>query len=210
MYTVVCFGDTNTWGYDNRNGDRLPYDERWTGILAKELGQEYYVVEEGQPGRATCEDPVEPYKNAKDHIIPCLESHAPIDVFVMMLGQPDLKTRFSLTAVDISMGIETLVKQILCSGAGPGHSSPKLLIISPVQVGTIRGSNMENWFPAVGTEERSRMLPGLYKQIASKYNCEFLEASSVAKTAKDGIHIENDSHESFAKTVAEQIKKLLS
>ena len=37
MYTVVCFGDTNTWGYDNRSGDRLPYDERWTGMLAKEL-----------------------------------------------------------------------------------------------------------------------------------------------------------------------------
>ena len=210
MYTVVCFGDTNTWGYDNRNGERLPYGERWTGILARELGEEYYVIEEGQPGRATREDPVEPYKNSKDHIVPCLESHAPIDVFVMMLGQPDLKTRFSLTAVDISMGIESLVKQIISSGAGPDHSAPKLLIISPVQVGTIHGSVMENWFPAEGTEERSRKLPGLYRDIAAKYNAEFLEASSVAKTAVDAIHIENDSHESFAKAVSERIRKMLS
>ena len=47
MYTVVCFGDTNTWGYDNRSGDRLPYDERWTGMLAKELGADFRVIEEG-------------------------------------------------------------------------------------------------------------------------------------------------------------------
>ena len=90
MYTVVCFGDTNTWGYDNRSGDRLPYDERWTGMLAKELGADFRVIEEGLPGRATTEDPVESGKNAREQIGPCLESHAPIDVFVMMLGQhPD-------------------------------------------------------------------------------------------------------------------------
>ena len=45
MYTVVCFGDTNTWGYDNRSGDRLAYDERWTGVLAKELGREATLEE---------------------------------------------------------------------------------------------------------------------------------------------------------------------
>mgnify|MGYP003378224078 CR=1 FL=1 len=115
MYTVVCFGDTNTWGYDNRSGDRLPYDERWTGMLAKELGADFRVIEEGLPGRATTEDPVESGKNARAQIGPCLESHAPIDVFVMMLGQPDLKKRFSLTACDISMGIEALSRMVLSS-----------------------------------------------------------------------------------------------
>ena len=68
MYTVVCFGDTNTWGYDNRSGDRLPYDERWTGMLAKELGADFRVIEEGLPGRATTEDPVESGKNARAQI----------------------------------------------------------------------------------------------------------------------------------------------
>ena len=98
MYTVVCFGDTNTWGYNNKDGSRLSYDSRWTGILEKELGSEFRVIEEGLPGRATTEDPVESGKNAKEQIAPCLESHSPIDFWVMMLGQPDLKKRFSRTA----------------------------------------------------------------------------------------------------------------
>ena len=75
MYTVVCFGDTNTWGYNNDDGERLPYDRRWTGILAKLLGSDFRIVEEGLPGRSTVSDPVEEGKNAREHIVPCLESH---------------------------------------------------------------------------------------------------------------------------------------
>lgn len=209
MYTVVCFGDTNTWGYDNRNGERLPYHERWTGLLAKELGSEYYIVEEGQPGRATTTDPVEEGKNAREHIGPILESHEPVDAVVMMLGQPDLKTRFSLTACDISMGIESLMLKIMHSKAGPGKTAPKLLVISPVQVGCVKGSVMENWFPAEGTAEKSAQLPALYRALAQKYDAAFLEASAVAKTAADAIHIENASHPQFAAAVAEKIRKML-
>lgn len=146
MYTVVCFGDTNTWGYDNRSGDRLAYDERWTGVLAKELGADFRVIEEGLPGRATTEDPVESGKNAREQIGPCLESHAPIDVFVMMLGQPDLKKRFSLTACDISMGIEALSRVVLSSSAGAGGKPPKLLIMSPVQVGRSQAHRWKTGF----------------------------------------------------------------
>lgn len=209
MRTVVCFGDTNTWGYDNNSGERLPYSQRWTGILAQKLGGDYLVIEEGQPGRATVDDPVEPDKNAGRHIGPCLESHQPVDVFVMMLGQPDLKKRFSLTACDISMGIEALTRKVMESRAGPGHSAPKLLLISPVQVTELKGSVMENWFPAGSTEERSARLPALYSAIACKYGAEFMEASSAAKTADDAIHIANESHEAFAEAVAGKVRGLL-
>lgn len=209
MYTVVCFGDTNTWGYDNRTGRRLDYDKRWTGLLAKQLGSEFLVVEEGLPGRATVEDPVEAGKNAKAHIGPCLESHGPIDVFVMMLGQPDLKKRFSLTAHDIAMGVEELAKIVLSSNKGRDCNAPKLLIVSPVQVGNLEGSVMERWFSASDTSLRSAKLPALYKEIAEKYGAAFLESSAVAKTASDAIHIDNDSQLPFAEAVAEKVKKLI-
>lgn len=209
MYNIVCFGDTNTWGYDNRSGNRLSYTERWTGILSELLGPEFHIIEEGQPGRATRDDPVESGKNAREHIIPCLESHDPIDVFVMMLGQPDLKKRFSLTACDISMGVEEIAKKILNSSAGRDRKAPKLLIISPVQVGDLHGSVMENWFCADDTPQRSAELAHFYKAIAEKYGTAFLEASSVAETATDAIHIANESHRPFAEAVAKQIKFLL-
>ena len=95
------------------------------------------------------------------------------------------------------------------SDAGPAGKSPELLLISPVQVGLIEGSVMERWFPAEGTYERSAQLPALYREIADRYNVDFLEASSVAKTASDAIHIDNESHLPLAKAIAEIIQRRL-
>lgn len=48
---IVCFGDSNTWGYDPVSGKRFDEDTRWTGRLQKLLGEDYCVIEEGQNGR---------------------------------------------------------------------------------------------------------------------------------------------------------------
>ena len=33
MKNILCFGDSNTWGYDPVTGSRYAYDVRWTGRL---------------------------------------------------------------------------------------------------------------------------------------------------------------------------------
>ena len=49
MKKLLCFGDSNTYGYDPRSyiGERYPADVRWTGLL----GSSYTVVNAGQNGR---------------------------------------------------------------------------------------------------------------------------------------------------------------
>ena len=46
MKTVVCFGDSNTWGFDPETKERFPLDVRWTGVLAKRV---QLLVSEAQP-----------------------------------------------------------------------------------------------------------------------------------------------------------------
>ena len=53
MKTILCFGDSNTWGYSPQTGTRFPPDIRWTGVLQKSLGDNYRVIEEGLNGRTT-------------------------------------------------------------------------------------------------------------------------------------------------------------
>ena len=53
MKTILCFGDSNTWGYNPENRQRFGPDERWTGILRNSLGEDYRVIEEGLNGRTT-------------------------------------------------------------------------------------------------------------------------------------------------------------
>ena len=47
MTTILCYGDSNTYGYNPVNGLRYPKDVRWTGVLQKLLGEQYAVIEEG-------------------------------------------------------------------------------------------------------------------------------------------------------------------
>ena len=51
MKTILCFGDSNTWGYNPENRQRFGPEERWTGILRNSLGEDYRVIEEGLNGR---------------------------------------------------------------------------------------------------------------------------------------------------------------
>lgn len=132
MQTVLCYGDSNTWGYNPRTQARYSRSERWPGVLAAELGSGFHVVEEGLNGRTTVwDDPIEGYKNGKEYLIPCLESHKPLDLVIILLGTNDLKTRFSVTASDIASSAGVLVKMTLKSETGPALAAPQVLLIAP-------------------------------------------------------------------------------
>ena len=91
MKTILCYGDSNTWGFEPVTRNLYGRTERWTGILRQELGLDYDVIEEGLNGRTTVwDDPIEGHKNGKEQIIPILKSHQPLDLVTIMLGTNDL------------------------------------------------------------------------------------------------------------------------
>ena len=99
MITVLCYGDSNTYGYIPETGMRYPRDIRYPGRLQLLLGEDYAVIEEGCNGRTTIhDDPIDGWKNGLDYLKPCLNSHKPVDIVILMLGSNDLKETFHLTA----------------------------------------------------------------------------------------------------------------
>src|SRR6185436_143967 len=98
MKTILCFGDSNTWGFIPESitepfWRRHAPDVRWPGVLARELGSGYSVIEEGLGGRTTVhDDPVMGNRNGSLHLPPCLESHKPLDLVVLMMGTNYLKS----------------------------------------------------------------------------------------------------------------------
>ena len=71
MKHILCYGDSNTHGYIP-GGGRYDDDTRYTGILAKLLGSDYRIIEEGLNSRTSSfDDPFEPYKNGMDCLVPC-------------------------------------------------------------------------------------------------------------------------------------------
>jgi lysophospholipase L1-like esterase len=204
MKTVLCYGDSNTWGYEPASGDRFSEDVRWTGVLARELGSEFRVIGEGLNARTTVrEDPVEEYKNGKDYLRPCLESHRPLDVVIVALGVNDLKARFFASASDVADGAGVLVAIAQRSGAGPDGSPPAVLLMAPPPVGRL--TELAEMF--AGAEEKSRGFARQYRRVAEKYGCELLDAGEQVRASDlDGIHLEAGEHRKLGEAVAARVK----
>ncbi|MEA3406721.1 MAG: SGNH/GDSL hydrolase family protein [Chloroflexota bacterium] len=207
MKEILCYGDSNTWGYDPRNGGRYPRDVRWTGVLQAELGRGYHVIEEGLNGRTTVwEDPIEGYKSGKAYLTPCLETHKPLDLVIIMLGTNDLKHRFSLTAFDIAAGAGTLVDMVKSSQAGRDDAPPQVLLIVPPRLGrlTIFGDMFRDG------RQKSEALLTHYRAVAEERACHLLDAGEIVESSEvDGVHLEPEGHHALGLAVAEKVREIL-
>jgi len=210
MHRILCYGDPITWGCIPQTEGRYPEDTRWPGVLRKELGQDYRVIEEGLGGRTTVwQDPLSRgYRNGKDYLIPCLESHRPLDLVIIMLGTNDLKARFSLTVYDIAAGGAVLVDLVLKSGAGRDGRPPNVLLIAPPSV--YEGSEVVFAEAFKGAREKSLRLGAAFHRVASERGCFFLDADKIVKSSQlDGIHLETKEHQKLGTTVAKVIRAKL-
>jgi lysophospholipase L1-like esterase len=215
MKTVLCFGDSNTWGYDPEASfgapfpRRHPREVRWTGVLAAELGPEWQVIEEGQNGRTTVhEDPFGPARNGLTYLPACLESQQPLDVVVLMLGTNDLKAVHATPAGEIATGAGVLARLIRQSTAGPRNAAPKLLIIAPPAVGSL-GHLPDLADKFAGAEAKARRFPGLYRAIAAQLGVAFLNSQEhTTPSPIDGLHLDAASHAALGKAVAAAVRNL--
>lgn len=206
--TVLCYGDSITWGYNPADQNRMKTDQRWPGVLKNGLDDDYMVIEEGLNGRTTVwDDPVNGgYKNGLKYLIPCLDSHKPIDLCIILLGTNDLKKRFSLSAMDISRGITQLVEVIKKSETGNGGVEPKILLLTPPYI-----TKLSSFSEEFGDSyKKARELPGYYAQIARDYNCEFLDTSKIIVASDlDGVHPDTGEHLKLGRAVLKRVKEIM-
>ena len=207
MYEVLCYGDSNTWGYDPRTRGRYPRDVRWTGVLRACLGEGYHVIEEGLNGRTTVwDDPIEGHKNGRAYLVPCLETHRPLDLVIIMLGTNDLKVRFSLSAYDIANGARVLAREVLASTAGRDGRAPAMLLVAPPP--TARLTEFAQMFAGAG--ERSALFSREYRRVAEELGCHYLDAGAVVCSCEqDGIHLEPGAHRALGEALAVEVRRIL-
>lgn len=219
MKTILCYGDSNTHGTMPIDFDllktsfisskyRFPIEKRWTGILQKELGTDYYIIEEGLNGRtAVWDDPIEGvHKNGMRYLLPCIESHAPIDLVILMLGTNDLKTRFSVTSFDIASGIGILVNTIKQSCFGPEGKNPKILLLCPPPLGKL--SHLAGLF--TDGAKKSKELAKNYEKIAGLYGCDFFDVGKLIRTSNiDGVHYEEKEVKKLGMKLVKIVKQIL-
>lgn len=208
---ILCFGDSNTWGY-MVTGGRFPEDVRWPMRLQMLLGDGYTVIEEGFNGRTTVfDDPIEGgHKSSLTYLPPCVMSHSPLDLIIIMLGSNDLKKRFGMTAFTIGGGITALVKAARTYAMNAEGVPPKILIVSPPPVAENIMETRHAPIFGVDSIAVSRELPHELRRVSKLMRCEFMDAAPYCEiSAADAVHLTREGHLRLAEAMREKVLSII-
>jgi lysophospholipase L1-like esterase len=210
--SLLCFGDSNTHGSvpmaDLDDIRRFGSHERWTGVMASDLGPGWRVHEEGLPGRTTVHpDPIEGVHLSGLAALPVVVgTHTPLDAVVLMLGTNDLKARFCVGASDIAAGAEVLVRALWALTGGPGRPVPSILLIAPPPI--LETGCLKDMF--AGGRPKSQALGSAYGSLARRLRISFLDAGEhIQSSAVDGIHLDADQHLILGGAIAGCLKEMV-
>jgi lysophospholipase L1-like esterase len=204
---TICYGDSNTWGFTPLTEKRYPVGVRWTSVLQDKLGIDYWIIEDGLNGRTTnLDDPGKIWRNGFTYLRPCLKSHNPIDLVVIMLGTNDMKGKFNRDPESIAHAIGLLLNEIKMTAIDAVEKTPKLVLVAPPLVDETVVGVSETF---TGAGEKSKSLGSLFRQVAQDHLVDFIDiAQYVLPSAKDGIHFDPDSHQMVAEIIFKKINEI--
>ncbi len=205
---VLCFGDSNTWGYiPGTKHERYLADVRWTGILQARLGKEYEIIEEGLNSRGIVNGDGRPGKeqrSATEYVFACLDSHDPLDHVVICLGTNELKAGLGLSAEQVGENFRTLVQAIQSRPSQFRATVPHVTIVVPAAIDeSTEYARKDDKF--VGAREKSIQLRGVLANIANECGCSLVDIQDQLQTGEDGIHLLAGSHGALGAAVAESL-----
>jgi len=210
--TVLCYGDSNTYGYTAGTGVRYDETIRWPRVLQTLLGDQYYVVEEGLNGRTTdVDDPNEYGRNGLAYLRPCLNSHKPIDIVLIMLGTNDTKIMYHRDAKRIAQGAANLVDETIKFANEKQEFMPKIVLVSPIELGdNIEDEELVSDIVAPEVSVAiSRQFAAEYKKVADEKGVLFFDAAKFAAPSDiDKMHLTAEGHLSLARAFADLIKDM--
>lgn len=207
----MVYGDSLTWGIIPDTRNRLPFPQRWPGVMEIELnrdGQPVRVVEDCLNGRRTVwDDPFKPGRNGSKGLAQCIEKQSPLALVLIMLGTNDFQCTHQNDVVLSAQGIVTLIASVRQAPIEPGMPIPPILVVAPSPMGTPSGTIAAKFR---GGEQRSVGLATAYAEVCKNTGCHFFDAGSVTPASRvDGIHLDADQHEILGIALARQVSRIL-
>jgi lysophospholipase L1-like esterase len=211
---ILCYGDSNTWGYEASTTERLGRWDRWPGVLQRALGDDVHVIEEGQNGRTTVFDvPFEADRNGLTYLPVALQTHHPLDIVVIDLGTNDLSLP-GVNAYHVAHGAMKLAKVVSASGAGPALAAPAVLVLVPPPFAPL-GTWDQGESPEAKRESQ-RLSRAFADGAAAAMEEDGITVplldlrDHVTSSSLDGIHFEADGHRAIGTAVAARLREMLS
>jgi lysophospholipase L1-like esterase len=201
--TILCYGDSNTWGFDPRDGSRLPEDIRWPGVLRRCLGRRFSIVEDGLNGRTLCSfgmegDPL----NGSAHLIGAVKAYDHLDLTIIYLGINDLFADPHIAVPALGAELEEMLDRL-----HDLRPSMSVLVLPPLPVNVSR-EHLAFFHEQV---EKSFGLSGAFREVADRKGCHFLDPSrAISASRLDGVHIEAEQHIKLGLHLCVRVREIVS
>jgi lysophospholipase L1-like esterase len=211
MHQILVYADSLTWGIVPNTRRRLPFHERWPGVMEAALvadGHSVRVIEDALNGRRTVwEDPYKPGRNGLLGLEQRIEINSPLSLVLLMLGTNDFQSMHEHNAWHSAQGIAALVGAIRRAPVEPEMPIPRVVVIAPPAVCTPKGPIASKF---QGAETKSVGLAEAYQQAARELDCDFFDAAKViASSIIDGVHLDVEQHAVLGQALAGVVGKWL-
>lgn len=211
MRQILVYSDSLSWGIVPLTRNRLPFEQRWPGVMEKRLnakGADVRVVEDCLNGRRTVwDDPYKPGRNGLVGLAQRIEVNSPLALVILALGTNDFQSMHPHNAWQSGQGIAALVAAIRGAPIEPGMPVPPVLVVAPPPIRDPRGPIAPKF---AGGEAESRGLAEEYRKVSAELGCHFFDALAVTESSRvDGVHLDADQHLKLGEAMALEVRALL-
>lgn len=206
MKKVLCFGDSNTYGFVPGKCTRYDKNTRWTGVLQALCGSDFSIIEGGCNNRTAFVDNPAGAEQTGYKILPEYFTKDYFDIVVLAIGINDLQLFFRPTLEEFEQGIEKLIK--ITKDLSP---NAKIILVCPskLDLAGIKSGVFSFQFDEISVE-KSYHLPQIYKKLAEKYACELVDLNEIVKVSPlDGLHFSAESHKTIAENLYKNLKQTI-
>lgn len=206
MKKVLCFGDSNTYGFIPQSGLRYDKNTRWTGVLQSLCGSDFSIIEGGCNNRTAFIDNPAGIEQTGYKILPKYLKAEYFDIIILAIGVNDLQLFFKPTLKEFEQGIEKLVQ--ITKELSP---KSKIILTCPAKLNLdgINNGIFNFQFDEISVE-KSYHLPQIYKKLAEKHACKLVDLNEIAKVSPlDGLHFSAESHKTIAENLYKNLKQTI-
>lgn len=203
MKKILCYGDSNTFGFTPGTFERYKKQERWSGILSQLLPN-FEIIEEGMNNRLGFFESPDGLEFSGEKYLPyILQSHKNIDIFILALGTNDAQKFYNLDENIAQNGLQNMINTIYNA-----NKNTKIILISPVKIKeNILNGYFKIQFDLNSIKKIENIFP-IYEQLAKENDCYYFDFNEFAKPSDiDGLHYSPQSHQIIAQNLAKFIRK---
>ena len=204
MKRILCYGDSNTWGFISGTGERFDENTRYSKLLGKFLGEGFEVVEDGLNGRNLGHDITilgRGNLNGARTFASSVMGADPLDYVIIMLGTNDIGKQFDCDTKGCAEILKTsYIDEINKNLKGFLKVIPRIIIVAPCEIGEAASGDKGE-----SAVQKSKTFNRDYRKVAEENGCLFVDNNGL-ETGIDGLHLTKKSHELLAKKLCDLIK----